>query len=657
MCGITGIYRPGGLQRRDGPALASMTWALAHRGPDDQGVWEDGEAGIALGHRRLSIVDLSPLGHQPMKSACGRWVVSYNGELYSADVLRGELERAGHRFRGHSDTEVLVAALAEWGVRGALERFNGMFALAAWDRRERTLHLARDRSGQKPLYYGWTGGVLLFGSELKALRAHPDFLDVVDRDALAMYLRRRCVPAPRSIYRGVRTLAPGTVLAVRGPGEAHPEAYWDPAALAEAAERDRFAGSEDEAVAALDELVRDAVRIRMVADVPLGAFLSGGVDSSLVVGAMQAQSGRPVRTFTVGFHEERYNEAHHARAVAAHLGTDHTELYVTPADALDVVPRIPAMYDEPFADASKIPMALVSTLARESVAVALSGDGGDELFGGYARYRWAHNLWRGVGWAPRPLRRAAGALVRAVPAAGWDRVLRPLARAAGRRSPGTRVRQLAEVIPVTSAAEAHRWFVSDWRSGAAAAVIGASPEAELALEPAPRLRDLRERLMLCDYAGSLADDMLVKLDRATMAVSLEGRTPLLDPRVVRFAWRLPVGMKIRGREGKRVLRRVLERYVPRELIDRPKMGFCTPLDAWLRGPLREWAESLLSERRLRHDGYFDPLQVRRRWAEHVSGAYDWHADLWNVLMFQAWLDHSRASSFAAAPALVQRRQA
>ena len=408
MCGITGIYRPGGLERRDGPALASMTRALVHRGPDDQGVWTDEDAGIALGHRRLSIVDLSPLGHQPMESACGRWVVSYNGELYGADELRTTLGRAGHSFRGRSDTEVLVASVAEWGVRGAVERFNGMFALAAWDRREHTLHLVRDRSGQKPLYYGWAGGALLFGSELKALRPHPDFHDEVDRDALAMYLRRRCVPAPRSIYRGIRTLAPGTVLAVRGAGTMRgPSAYWDPVALAEAAARDPFRGSEGEAVAALDELVRDAVRIRMVADVPLGAFLSGGVDSSLVVAAMQAQSSRPVRTFTVGFREDQYDEARYARAVAAHLGTGHTELYVTPRDALDVVPRIPTLYDEPFADSSQIPMALVSALARESVTVALSGDGGDELFGGYARYQWTRNLWRSVGWVPRPLRRAA----------------------------------------------------------------------------------------------------------------------------------------------------------------------------------------------------------------------------------------------------------
>ncbi|HEX2211558.1 MAG TPA: asparagine synthase (glutamine-hydrolyzing) [Longimicrobium sp.] len=645
MCGIAGIYRPGGLRRHDAPAATAMTRALAHRGPDDEGVWMDGEAGIALGHRRLSILDLSPLGHQPMASACGRWVVSYNGEIYDHVALRGVLERAGHRFRGRSDTEVLVAAIAAWGVRGAVERCNGMFALAAWDRAERVLWLARDRAGEKPLYCGWAGDAFLFGSEPGALRAHPEFRADVDRDALALYLRRKCVPAPRSIYLGIRKLPPGTVLAVRGRTEAEPVAYWDPASLAEAAARDPFRGSEDDAVAGLDALARDAVRIRMEADVPLGAFLSGGVDSSLVVAMMQAQSARPVRTFTIGFHEERYNEARHAGAVAEHLGTDHTELYVTPRDALDVVPRIPEIYHEPFADASQIPTTLVAALARRHVTVALSGDGADELFGGYDHYRRAHALWRSIRWVPRPLRRAA-TLLRAVPAERWDAVLRPLA---GRRSPGARLHRLAEVLPSGTAAEAFDSLVTDWRGGAAAAaVLGAAPDADRQADPWPRLRDVRERMMLRDFATTLPDDMLAKVDRATMAVSLEGRMPLLDPRIAQFAWRLPAGMKVGGGEGKRVLRRLLYRYVPRALVERPKMGFCTPVDAWLRGPLRDWAESLLDERRLREDGYFNPRPIRRRWAEHARGARDRSAELWSVLMFQAWLDHSRLPSGATA---------
>ena len=644
MCGIAGIYRPGGLERADGAHAAAMARALAHRGPDDEGVWTDAEAGVALAHRRLSILDLSPLGRQPMESGCGRWVISYNGEVYNHADLRRELEARGRTFRGRSDTEALVEAVAEWGVRGALERCNGMFALAAWDRRERVLWLARDRAGEKPLFYGWTGGVFLFGSELKALAAHPAFRGEVDPDALALFLRHKCVPAPRSIYRGIAKLPAGSLLAVRGAGEVRPEPYWDAAEKAEAAARDPFRGGEREALEALDALLRDAVRIRMEADVPLGAFLSGGVDSSLVVALMQAQSARPVRTFTIGFHEARYDEAVHARAVARHLGTDHTELYVSPGDALGVIPRLPEIYDEPFADASQLPTVLLAALARRHVTVALSGDGGDELFGGYDHYRWAHRAWRSMSWLPRPARAGVARALAAVPAAAWDRLLAAggPARRSGRRTLGERVHQLAEVLPSRGARELFDWLVTDWRDGAAAAVRGASPAADRRdAGPWPRLRDPRERMMFADFARTLADDMLVKVDRATMAVSLEGRMPLLDPRVAELAWRLPVGLKMRGREGKRPLRRLLYRYVPRALVDRPKMGFCAPVDEWLRGPLRDWAEALLDERRLRSEGFLDPAPVRRRWREHLSGERDRRFDLWSVLMFQAWLEAAR----------------
>ncbi|HEX8692864.1 MAG TPA: asparagine synthase (glutamine-hydrolyzing) [Longimicrobium sp.] len=649
MCGIAGLYRPGGLERGEAPHAAAMGRALAHRGPDDHGTWADAEAGVALAHRRLSVVDLSPLGHQPMRSACGRWVLTYNGEIYDHADLRRELEGRGRAFRGRSDTEVLVEAVAEWGLRGALERCNGMFALAAWDRRNRVLYLARDRAGEKPLYYGWSGGVFLFGSELRALAAHPAFRGEVDREALARYLRHKCVPAPLSIWRGVRKLPAGALLAVKGTGEARPEVYWDAAALAEAAARDPFRGSEDEALAALDALLGDAVGMRMEADVPLGAFLSGGIDSSLVVALMQARSTRPVRTFTIGFHEGFYDEAVHARAVARHLGTDHTELYVTPRDALDVIPRLPDVYDEPFADPSQIPTVLVAELARRHVTVALSGDGGDELFGGYEHYRWAHRAWRSVGWLPRPARSGLARALSAVPAAAWNRLLAPggEARRVGRRTLGERVHQLAAVLPSPGAREVLDWLVSDWRDGAAAAVPGAPPAADLRTGPWPHLHDARERMMLRDFALGLADDMLVKMDRAAMAVALEGRMPLLDPRVAEFAWRLPVGMKVRGREGKRVLRRLLYRYVPRALVDRPKMGFCTPVDEWLRGPLRDWAEALLDERRLSAEGFFDPAPVRRRWSEHLSGERDRRFDLWSVLMFQTWLERAREGTAAA----------
>ena len=649
MCGIAGIYRPGGLERGDAERhVWAMARALAHRGPDDEGAWADAEAGIALGHRRLSIVDLSPLGHQPMASSCGRWLITYNGEIYNHLDLRLVLETKGRRFRGRSDTEVLAEAVAEWGVRGAVERCNGMFALGAWDRDERVLWLARDRAGEKPLYYGWAGRTFLFGSELKALRAHPAFRGEVDPGALALYLHRRCVPAPHSIYRGVCKLPPGTLVAVRGLGETGPEPYWDPCERFEAATRDPFRGGEAEAVAELDALLRDAVRIRMEADVPLGALLSGGVDSSLVVALMQAQGARPVRTFTIGFGEPRYDEAGHARAVAAHLGTDHTELYVSPADVLDVIPRLPEVYDEPFADASQVPTVLVAALARRHVTVALSGDGGDELFGGYDHYRWAHRAWTAFGWAPGWMRSGAAHALRALPERGWDALLRPLAGRSGRRTPGQRVHQLAEMLAAPDARALFHWLVSDLRSGAAGVVRGATAKADRTdLDPWPRRGDPRERMMVRDFAAGLPDDMLVKVDRATMAVGLEGRMPLLDPRVAELAWRLPVGMKIRGREGKRVLRRLLYRHVPRSLVDRPKMGFCAPVDEWLRGPLREWAEHLLSERRLREEGVFDLRPVRRRWEEHVTGARDWRFDLWSVLMFQAWHEHARSAALSS----------
>ncbi len=646
MCGIAGILN----DKQSGDVLAAhagrMADTLAHRGPDDAGVWTEPELGLALAHRRLSILDLSPEGHQPMASACGRYYIVFNGEVYNHIPLRHELEREGvGGWRGHSDTEVMLAAIAAWGVRRALERFTGMFAFALWDRETRTLTLARDRLGEKPLYYGYCGELFLFGSELKALRAHPGFKADIDRDALALMQRLAYIPAPHSIYRGIHKLPPGSLLDIRPgrPAESGPEVYWSARTVAEQGQRNPFSGSEEEALDELEHLLGDAVSQQMIADVPLGAFLSGGVDSSAIVALMQAQSSRPVKTFTIGFWEQSFNEAEHAKAVAAHLGTDHTELYITPEQALAVIPRLPGLYDEPYGDSSQVPTFLVSELARQQVTVSLSGDGGDELFGGYNRYFWAKDLWRRLGWAPTPLRSAlAGMLTSAGPAA-WDRVfrlLRPLTPASLRyQNPGDKVHKLAQILALRDPEQVYLGLVSLWKQPEQL-VLGSHEPATVLTDPAgrPDLAEFEHRMMQLDTLTYLPDDILVKVDRAAMGVSLETRVPLLDHRVVEFAWRLPLHMKIRGGESKRLLRSLLYRHVPAELIDRPKMGFAIPLADWLRGPLRDWSETLLAESRLRGEGYFDPDLVQRHWKEHLSGQRNWSYYLWNVLTFQAWLE-------------------
>ncbi|MCU0624976.1 MAG: asparagine synthase (glutamine-hydrolyzing) [Gemmatimonadaceae bacterium] len=648
MCGITGFLAPA----RDTSAEAlhatvlRMALAIAHRGPDGAGAWVDAEAGVALGHRRLAILDLSVEGHQPMASASGRWWIAFNGEIYNFAEVRQELERDGAiAWRGHSDTEIMLAAIERWGIDGALARFNGMFAFAAWDRAERALWLARDRAGEKPLYYGWHRGVLLFGSELKALRAHPRWQGTHDRGALALFLRHGYIPAPYSAYEGIAKLPPGARVRIdadAAPGMLPaPVAYWDPAAAVRHARATPFAGSAEDAVTALDTLLADAVRMRMVADVPLGAFLSGGIDSSVVVGLMQAQSARPVRTFSIGFHEAGYDEAQHAKAVARHLGTDHTELYVTSEEARDVIPRLPTMYDEPFGDSSQIPTFLVSALARRHVTVALSGDGGDELFGGYQRYFIGRDIWRRVAPFPRTLRRGVARGLTALTPAGWNAAagaVRPLLPSRLRRPDfGAQVHKVADVIAAADGDAFYRGLVSqDERPDR---LVGASEPATwlTGRHALPPLVDLTERMMFLDLVTYLPDDILAKVDRASMAVSLEGRIPLLDHRVIEFAWSLPLAYKVREGQGKWVLRRVLDRYVPRTLLDRPKQGFGVPIDAWLRGPLRDWGETLLDAGRLRDQGLLDVAPVRAAWASHLGGvpAHYW---LWNVLMLQAWLD-------------------
>ncbi len=620
MCGIAGFWDLGPATADAPPVLRRMTDAIRHRGPDDEGHWFDTAAGVALGHRRLSILDLSPEGHQPMVSADGRWVLVYNGEIYNWQALRTEETGHGARWRGHSDTEVFLAAIARLGVVEATRRCHGMFAYALWDRAERRLHLGRDALGEKPLYFGVAGGTLLFGSELKALRAHPAFRGTVDRGALTLLLRYGYIPAPHAIYDGIRKVAPGTIVSFRAGGVV-PEVttYWS---LLEAAERGRaapFRGSREEALAELATLLRGVVGREMVADVPLGAFLSGGVDSSLIVALMQAESPRPVRTFTIGFHEAGFNEAEHAKAVARHLGTDHTELYVTADDALAVVPKLPGLFDEPMADPSGIPTYLVAALARRHVTVSLSGDGGDELFGGYDRYLLAERWWRRRAPVPGLLRQALGGALRGLE--------------------GARVRRLAGVLSAETAEGMYRDLVAQWQAPEQVVLGGVEPATALTDRTrwVPSAEVVR-RWMALDTVTYLPDDVLVKVDRAAMAVSLETRAPLLDHAVVEFAWRLPLGYKVRDGRGKALLRELLHRYVPPALVERPKMGFGVPVGRWLTGPLAEWAEALLAPARLKAEGFFDPAAVERVWRAHRSGAASQPFMLWDVLMFQAWLE-------------------
>ena len=641
MCGFAGFL--GGCWRGgDLSALAvAMADTLVHRGPDDAGVWGDEQGEICLAHRRLAIVDLSAAGHQPMTSPCGRFVIAFNGEIYNYAELRTTLEQQGEgvAWRGHSDTETLLAACTAWGVEETLCRATGMFALALWDRGERCLTLARDRLGEKPVYYGWQGNTFLFGSELKALRAHPAWEAEIDRGALARYMRVGYVPTPLTIWRGVRKLPPGSCIVIPAatPFGVLPEPtyYWralDAASAGSGSDLD-----DRHAVESLDSLLRECIGRQMVADVPLGAFLSGGVDSSTVVALMQAQTSRPVKTFAIGFKEADYDEARHARAVAAHLGTDHTELLLAPADALAVIPRLPDMYDEPFGDSSQIPTHLVAALARQHVTVSLSGDGGDELFGGYNRYLWGDTLWRRFGSAPHGLRRFACQLMTVLTPEQWDRLGTLLPPRLRLPAVGDKLHKLAGVIDAADADDLYQRLISQQREPQSI-VLDATEHASWADTEFRALGEhpLAERMMFRDLVGYLCDDILVKVNRAAMAVSLETRVPLLDHHVVEFAWSLPLHMKIREGQGKWLLRQVLYRYVPRELIERPKQGFAIPIDGWLRGPLREWAEALLDEQRLRREGYLRPEPIRQKWREHLSGRHNWQHWLWNVLMFQAW---------------------
>lgn len=662
MCGIVGFLRRSGTlepvaARRVASAMAAC---IARRGPDHHAVHVDTAAGLALGHLRLAIVDLSPAGEQPMISASGRFVIVYNGEIYNHADLRTELEASGASpaWRGHSDTETLLAGFDAWGIAATLKRAIGMFAFAVWDKAENALFLARDRLGEKPLYYGWQGSgadrCFVFASELGALARHPAVTREVDRDALAALMRFAYIPAPLSIWRGIAKLKPGVIARVHAHlDDVQITPYWQAADAITAARARPFEGSAKDSVEALESLLGDAVQRQMMADVPLGAFLSGGIDSSTIVALMQARSSRRIQTFTIGFNEQAYDEAAHAKAVARHLGTDHTELYVTPREAMNVIPMLPTLYSEPFADSSQIPTYLVSKLARSTVTVALSGDAGDELFGGYTRYELTRRLWRWMAATPRPLRAAAGRLLTRLSPAAWDGIagaaaaaVPPLRRFSG---VGNKVHKGAGVLASRSADDIYRGLIAYWTNPCdivrGAGDTHGDPYEAINL---PSGLDEIERMMAVDLVSYLPDDILTKVDRAGMAVSLESRIPMLDHRVVEFAWSLPMTYRIRDGQTKWPLRQLLYRHVPRSLIERPKMGFGVPVAEWLRGSLRDWAEDLLSERALGEHGFFDPQPIRQAWQLHLEGHLNMQARLWPVLMFQAWLSADEVPARLAA---------
>jgi asparagine synthase (glutamine-hydrolysing) len=662
MCGFAGCIdfsRQTTAEELRGTALR-MARSLRHRGPDDEGVWIDAAQGVALGNRRLAILDLSQAGHQPMVSTSGRFVVVYNGEIYNFQELIRQLQEDANcevPLRGHSDTEVMLACFEFWGIEASLARMNGMFAFAVWDRQERSLYLCRDRMGEKPLYYGWAGNTFLFGSELKALRLHPAFKAEINREAVSLYLRYNCVPSPYSIFEGVHKLPPGSLLKfdckVNGAPELFP--YWSPRTAAENGIENPLRCSESELLAGLEDLLKDAVKIRMMADVPLGVFLSGGIDSSTITALMQAESARAVRTFSIGSEDSGFNEAKQAAAVARHLGADHTELYVTAEDALSVIPLMPTVYDEPFGDSSQIPTFLLSRLARKHVKAALSGDGGDELFAGYNRHVWIDRIWRAIAWLPGEYRRSVGAAMTRISPGNWDgafRVLNPLLPAhLKQRYAGYKVHKLARILSSADPEAMYAALVSHWND--ASFVLGCAKLSDGVSgdQAGAKLPTMLHEMLLSDALTYLPDDILVKVDRASMAVGLETRLPLLDHRVVEYSWKIPISAKIREKKGKWALREILRRYVPARLTDRPKAGFGIPLGDWLRGPLREWSESLLDERRLKDEGFFNARPIREKWAEHLSGKAAWEYHLWDVLMFQAWLSEGKQSERAAEPAI------
>jgi len=647
MCGFAGFLDPSFDRVRGEHLLRNMGKAILHRGPDDEGCWHDARIGIGVVHRRLSILDLSQNGHQPMISENGRYVIAYNGELYNYRDLQKELEQTAISFRGGSDTEVLLAAISEWGVHAALRKTVGMFAFALWDRSKNTLILARDRMGEKPLYYGRQGTSFLFGSELKALRVHPSFKGEIDRNSICLLLRHNTIAAPFSIYTEIKKLEPGCMLELdTNTAKISISGYWSVRSAAEAGMQNRLLKNDKDMLVSLESVLSRSVSEQMMADVPVGAFLSGGIDSSLIVALMQAQSNQAVNTFSIGFHESGYDEACHAKVIARHLGTKHTELYVEEPEVLDVIPKLPKIYDEPFSDSSQIPTYLVSMMARQQVTVALSGDGGDELFGGYNRYVWSCAIWNKIRFMPYPVRKLVANLMRGISVAGYERLFKLLSAFIPDRymvsHPGIMMHKLGKTIESDSLKSIYQNLVSHWQVPDNVVLDCVEPETKVSDDSKwLSTNDFEHQMMYMDQVSYLPDDILTKVDRAAMATSLELRVPMLDHRVVEFSWKLPVAAKIRGGKGKWLLRQLLDKYVPRELNERPKMGFGVPINIWLRGPLREWGEELLDESRLKREGYFDPKPVRKKWDEHLSGKQDWQYHLWDILMFQSWLEEQK----------------
>ncbi|WP_413520999.1 asparagine synthase (glutamine-hydrolyzing) [Psychrobacter glacincola] len=650
MCGLNGFFNAHASGYSATTSIKKMNDALYHRGPDAGDSWLDKTMRLALGHRRLAILELSPAGAQPMHSNCGRYVIVFNGEIYNHLQLRQQLNQEGFllQWKGHSDTETMLACFVAWGIERALQSMIGMFAIALWDKQEKILTLAKDRMGEKPLYWGWQGNSLFFSSELKALKSHPVFKADINRDAITLLLRHNCIPAPYSIYQGIKKLRPGYWLQlplakIEAAKTTIPKAYWSFNTAVETGLENPFTGSPEQAVDVLESALVESIGSQMQSDVPLGAFLSGGIDSSTIVALMQAQSERPIKTFTIGFEDEGYNEAVHAKAVAKHIGTEHTELYITPKDALSVIPKLSSIYCEPFSDSSQIPTFLVSQLASQHVTVALSGDGGDELFGGYNRYLMAQHVWNKNRKLPRPMRRFASGMLTALAPNSWDTVFKTFNPIIPERlrlsAPGDKAHKLAGVLNIDSEQGFYQSLTSHWQQPEQLVIGAKEPSALISdINCWPQTDSFQHAMMAMDAQTYMVDDILVKVDRAAMANSLETRVPMLDHRIVELAWKMPLDYKIRNGEGKWLLKQVLFRHVPRQLIERPKMGFSLPLHDWLRGSLRDWAEALLDEKLLLKQGYFYPAPIRMMWKEHLSGKYNHQDQLWNILMFQAWLE-------------------